>query len=130
MAARKENNRWRSVPEFGGWDHNAPGASNYSVVFTQARADRKQQKTDLTEFKKTSLGNEKELMEAVDKHHRHQKHRHHRHRHRHHHHHHHDHDHDHEHQHHHHQHHHQSPPGDDSVGPVSTFTHSFLSTKY
>ncbi|XP_050941071.1 uncharacterized protein LOC127149481 isoform X1 [Cucumis melo] len=106
MAARKENNRWRSVPEFGGWDHNAPGASNYSVVFTRARADRKQQKTDLTEFKKTSLGNERELMEAMDKSHCHQKHRHHRHRHHH----------EHQHRHHHHQHHHQPPP-DDSVGP-------------
>ncbi|CAK9314240.1 unnamed protein product [Citrullus colocynthis] len=107
MDPRTENNRRRSVPEFGGWDHNAPGASNYSVVFSQARANRKQQKTDLTEFKRTSLGNERELMASADKHHRQQKHHHHRHHHRH------------EHQHHrprHHQYHHQ-PPADDSVVP-------------
>lgn len=96
-----QNNRWRSVPEFGGWDHNAPGASNYSVVFSQARANRKQQKTDLTEFKRTSLGNERELMASADKHHRQQKHHHHCHHHRH--------EHQHQHRPRHHQHHHQPP---------------------
>ncbi|XP_038901152.1 lateral signaling target protein 2 homolog isoform X2 [Benincasa hispida] len=111
MAARTEKNRWRSVPEFGGWDHNAPGASNYSVVFTQARADRKQRKTDLTEFKRTSLGNERELMAATGKCHRHQKHHHHRH------HHHHEQQHQHQHQHRHHHHHRHQPPADDSVVP-------------
>lgn len=107
-----QNNRWRSVPEFGGWDHNAPGASNYSVVFTQARADRKQQKIDLTEFKKTSLGNEREFMSMADNHPHQQKHHrqrrpHHRH------------EHQHQHRHRHLQHHHQ-PSADDSVAPVST----------
>ncbi|XP_022152996.1 lateral signaling target protein 2 homolog [Momordica charantia] len=107
MDARKENG-WRSVPEFGGWDHNAPGASNYSVVFTQARANRKQQKTDLTEFKRSSLGNERELMAAAGHQ---QKHRH-QHRHRH--------EHQNQHRrHHHHQHHHQAA-ADDSIA-VSTF---------
>ncbi|KAG6605945.1 hypothetical protein SDJN02_02690, partial [Cucurbita argyrosperma subsp. argyrosperma] len=75
----EKNNRWKSVPEFGGWDHNAPGASNYSVVFSQARANRKQQKTDLTEFKRASLGNEREMMAMADKHLRQQNHHHHRH---------------------------------------------------
>ncbi|XP_020220189.1 NEDD8-specific protease 1 [Cajanus cajan] len=40
-----------SVPQFGGWDQNAPGATDYSVVFTQARANKKHQKTSMTEIK-------------------------------------------------------------------------------
>ncbi|KAK7276650.1 hypothetical protein RIF29_17794 [Crotalaria pallida] len=51
-----------TVPQFGGWDHNAPGASNYSMVFTQARENRKLMKTDLTEVKRKSLGNELDLL--------------------------------------------------------------------
>ncbi|XP_031114127.1 splicing factor, proline- and glutamine-rich-like [Ipomoea triloba] len=45
----------RSVPQFGGWDQKGGGGgsgggeegTNYTVVFTQARADRKQHKTEL-----------------------------------------------------------------------------------
>lgn len=52
-----------SVPQFGGWDQKAPGAAtDYSMVFTKARATKKQQKTDLTEVKRGSLGNERELL--------------------------------------------------------------------
>ena len=50
-----------SVPQFGGWDQKAPGPTNYSVVFSQARANKKHQKTDLTEVKRNSLGNEQEV---------------------------------------------------------------------
>lgn len=44
-----------SVPEFGGWDQKAPGTTDYSMVFTQARANKKQQKTNLTEIKADSV---------------------------------------------------------------------------
>ncbi|KAL2485504.1 RPM1-interacting protein 4 (RIN4) family protein [Abeliophyllum distichum] len=46
-------------PEFGGWDHQAGTNTNYSVVFSQARANRKQHKSDLTHY---SIGNEQELL--------------------------------------------------------------------
>ncbi|XP_040991092.1 uncharacterized protein LOC121238320 [Juglans microcarpa x Juglans regia] len=60
-----ENNGWMSVPQFGGWDHTAPGATDYSVVFSRARANRKQKKTDLTDFKRNSIGTERELINPV-----------------------------------------------------------------
>ncbi|KAI8525990.1 hypothetical protein RHMOL_Rhmol13G0273500 [Rhododendron molle] len=50
---------WNSVPEFGGWDRKTPGATDYSVVFSRARANKKQQKNDVNRH---SLGNEQELM--------------------------------------------------------------------
>lgn len=42
----------RSVPQFGAWDQKGGGGAggegtNYTVVFTQARADRKQNKSEL-----------------------------------------------------------------------------------
>ncbi|KAK4773563.1 hypothetical protein SAY87_028582 [Trapa incisa] len=54
-----ENHHWRSVPQFGGWDQEAPGSTDYSVLFAQARANRKQHKRN---FNRASLGCEKELM--------------------------------------------------------------------
>ncbi|XP_027329601.1 uncharacterized protein LOC113846008, partial [Abrus precatorius] len=53
-----------SVPQFGGWDQKAPGATDYSMVFTQARANKKNQKTDLTEIKRKSLGSEGDFVNA------------------------------------------------------------------
>ncbi|KAK9273671.1 hypothetical protein L1049_018481 [Liquidambar formosana] len=57
-----------SVPQFGGWDQKAPGATDYSMVFSRARANKKEQKKDFT---RSSIGNEKELM-AHQHHHHHQ----------------------------------------------------------
>ncbi|KAE9606277.1 hypothetical protein Lal_00025023 [Lupinus albus] len=51
-----------SVPQFGGWDQNAGGATDYSMVFTQARANKKHMKSDLTEVKRISLGNEHDFV--------------------------------------------------------------------
>ncbi|RVW36313.1 hypothetical protein CK203_040486 [Vitis vinifera] len=45
------------VPQFGGWDQKTGGATNYSMIFSQARANKKQQKADIN----NSLGNEREL---------------------------------------------------------------------
>lgn len=53
-----QKNGWMSVPQFGGWDHKAAGATDYSMVFSRARANRKQHKTDLSDFKRASLGHE------------------------------------------------------------------------
>ncbi|KAK7331733.1 hypothetical protein VNO80_28471 [Phaseolus coccineus] len=47
-----------SVPQFGGWDQSAPGATDYSMVFTQARANKKHQKTNITEIRPVILENE------------------------------------------------------------------------
>lgn len=46
------------VPQFGGWDQKGPGATDYSMVFARARAEKKQQKADI---KRCSLGNEQEI---------------------------------------------------------------------
>ncbi|KAL4203390.1 hypothetical protein AMTRI_Chr01g103750 [Amborella trichopoda] len=64
MDNRKEKDGWMSVPQFGGWEHKAGGAVDYSMVFTRARENRKQIKTDVN---RASIGNEEELMT----HHRH-----------------------------------------------------------
>ncbi|KAK4607445.1 hypothetical protein RGQ29_001332 [Quercus rubra] len=68
MSARKEKNGWLSVPEFGGWDKQAPASPNYSVVFSQARANRKHLKTDLSDLR-SNLENERELINANHDHH-------------------------------------------------------------
>ncbi|KAL7174392.1 hypothetical protein ACSBR2_033620 [Camellia fascicularis] len=47
-----------SVPQFGGWDHKV-GNTDYSMVFSQARANKKQNKND---FNRHSIGNEQELI--------------------------------------------------------------------
>lgn len=60
-----------SVPQFGAWDQKTMGATNYSMVFTQARANKKQQKTDLTEVKRSSVGTEEELVKAINHRHGH-----------------------------------------------------------
>uniref|UniRef100_A0A5B6YNY8 Putative RPM1-interacting protein 4 (RIN4) family protein n=1 Tax=Davidia involucrata TaxID=16924 RepID=A0A5B6YNY8_DAVIN len=59
MEHRKEKNGWMSVPEFGGWDRKTPGATDYSMVFSRARANKKQQKNEIT---RRSLGNEHEFI--------------------------------------------------------------------
>lgn len=61
-----QNHHWMSVPQFGGWDQEAPGSTDYSVVFAQARANRKQHKSNLN---RASLGCEKELIAASADHH-------------------------------------------------------------
>lgn len=51
---------WMAVPQFGGWDQKAGGGTpDYSMVFTRARANRKQQKIDVSS---SSLGHEKEFL--------------------------------------------------------------------
>lgn len=51
-----QKNAWMSVPQFGGWDHK--GATDYSMVFSRARANKKQQKNGVSELKRAHLGNE------------------------------------------------------------------------
>lgn len=57
-----QKNGGLSVPQFGAWDSKNPVPTNYSMVFTRARANRKQHKSDV---RHASLGNERELL-AVD----------------------------------------------------------------
>ena len=47
-----------SVPQFGGWDHKV-GDTDYSMVFSRARANKKQNKND---FNRHSIANEQELI--------------------------------------------------------------------
>ncbi|KAF3430946.1 hypothetical protein FNV43_RR25676 [Rhamnella rubrinervis] len=61
MDTRKEKNAaWMSVPQFGGWDHK--GATDYSMVFSRARANKKQQRNDVTELKRAKLGNGRDFL--------------------------------------------------------------------
>ncbi|XP_027932380.1 MOB kinase activator-like 2 [Vigna unguiculata] len=65
-----------SVPQFGGWDQNEAGAYDYSVVFTQARATKKHQKTNITEIKSINLGSEGGFSNSNDARHHHHHHHH------------------------------------------------------
>ncbi|XP_072976505.1 uncharacterized protein [Typha angustifolia] len=58
MANHDKRNGWMSVPQFGGWDQKT-GTPDYSLVFSQARAKRKQHKREMT---RASIGAEQELM--------------------------------------------------------------------
>ncbi|KAK7385895.1 hypothetical protein VNO78_31841 [Psophocarpus tetragonolobus] len=48
-----------SVPQFGGWDQNTSGVTYYTMVFNQARANKKHKKTYLTAIRRNSFGSEK-----------------------------------------------------------------------
>ncbi|AED92713.1 RIN4 pathogenic type III effector avirulence factor Avr cleavage site [Arabidopsis thaliana x Arabidopsis arenosa] len=74
MDKRRENAAWTPVPQFGGWDQKGPNdATNYSVVFSKARANRKQNKAGV---RHSSLGSEQELMVSVRRNHQQLHHRH------------------------------------------------------
>ncbi|ESR59552.1 AvrRpt-cleavage domain-containing protein [Citrus sinensis] len=60
MENRKEKNGLMTVPQFGAWDQKDPRATDYSMVFSRARANRKQQKADV----RRSYGNEQEILAA------------------------------------------------------------------
>lgn len=64
-----QNAGWTPVPQFGGWDQNGHDATNYSVVFSKARANRKQNKAGV---RHSSLGSEQELISNAHRHHHHQ----------------------------------------------------------
>ncbi|KAK7386153.1 hypothetical protein VNO78_26175 [Psophocarpus tetragonolobus] len=51
-----------SVPQFGAWDQNAAGTTDYTVMFTKARANKRQQKTNPTEIRRRSLGSERDFV--------------------------------------------------------------------
>lgn len=70
MAIYMQNAGWTPVPQFGGWDQKGIDATDYSVVFTKARANRKLNKADVSH----SLGSEQELMASARRHHHHQLH--------------------------------------------------------
>lgn len=55
----------KAVPQFGAWEQKGGESSNYSVVFSQARAHRKQAKTVIRPL---SLGNETDLVAQQNPH--------------------------------------------------------------
>ncbi|ESQ41960.1 hypothetical protein EUTSA_v10015114mg [Eutrema salsugineum] len=73
MEKRRENTGWTPVPQFGGWDQKGPDATNYSVVFSKARANRKLSKDN---ERHSSVGSEQELMASARRHHHQLHHRH------------------------------------------------------
>lgn len=58
-----------SVPQFGEWEQKTPSETNYSVVFSQARANRKKHKSDFThrsyDFEQDLLSREQEKSAKV-----------------------------------------------------------------
>lgn len=70
----QNNTGWNPVPQFGGWDQKGSDETNYSVVFSKARANRKLNKGGV---RHSSLGSEQELMASARRHHYHQQHLHH-----------------------------------------------------
>ncbi|RDY08648.1 Dihydropyrimidinase, partial [Mucuna pruriens] len=64
MERNEKRSPMMSVPQFGGWDQHAPGATDYSVMFTKARANKKHQKTNLTEIGSKGLENEGDFVNA------------------------------------------------------------------
>lgn len=69
-----QNAGWTPVPQFGGWDlKGSNDATNYSVVFSKARANRKQNKAGV---RHSSLGSEQELMASARRQHQQLHHRH------------------------------------------------------
>ncbi|BAT86891.1 hypothetical protein VIGAN_05022000 [Vigna angularis var. angularis] len=74
LAMEQKNTTVMSVPQFGGWDQNE-GAYDYSVVFNQARATKKHQKTNITEIKSINLENEEAFSSSSNsRHHHHHRH--------------------------------------------------------
>ncbi|KAL9267216.1 hypothetical protein AKJ16_DCAP17279 [Drosera capensis] len=61
----RENHAWTPIPEFGKWDQKSGGNPNYSVVFSQARANRKQAKNDMNRL---SLGCHEDLIAHTKRH--------------------------------------------------------------
>ncbi|KAF5185666.1 RPM1-interacting protein 4 (RIN4) family protein [Thalictrum thalictroides] len=59
MENRREKPVFTSVPQFGGWEQQAGGNTNYSMVFNQARVNRREVKKDI---RRSSIGNEQELI--------------------------------------------------------------------
>ncbi|PIA53821.1 hypothetical protein AQUCO_00900423v1 [Aquilegia coerulea] len=62
MENRREKPVFMSVPQFGGWEQQAGGNTNYSMVFNQARVNRREVKRDI---RRSSIGNEQELIVQV-----------------------------------------------------------------
>ncbi|QHO05547.1 uncharacterized protein DS421_14g447190 [Arachis hypogaea] len=59
MERREKKAVKATVPNFGAWEKKAVGApTDYSMVFGQVREKKKNQKTDLSEVRRLSLGNE------------------------------------------------------------------------
>ncbi|KAF6155392.1 hypothetical protein GIB67_019918 [Kingdonia uniflora] len=56
---KPKKNGWMSVPQFGGWEHKAGGNTDYSMVFSRARANRKQVKVDVNRY---NIENKQELI--------------------------------------------------------------------
>lgn len=56
---KMQNKKWKAVPQFGAWEQKGNTSPNYSMVFGQARAHRKQVKNDVRHL---SLGDETELI--------------------------------------------------------------------
>ncbi|XP_058108918.1 uncharacterized protein LOC131251953 [Magnolia sinica] len=57
MDQRRESNGLMSVPQFGGWDQKVGDATDYSMIFSRARENKKQRKK--TDFN-PSNGNEEQ----------------------------------------------------------------------
>ncbi|KAG9155676.1 hypothetical protein Leryth_003963 [Lithospermum erythrorhizon] len=56
----QNDNNWKSVPQFGKWENKAGNDTNYSMMFSAARENRKQNKKQI--IAPNSIGSERELL--------------------------------------------------------------------
>ncbi|KAK9157385.1 hypothetical protein Scep_003959 [Stephania cephalantha] len=57
----EKNAGWISVPQFGGWDKKPGGVTDYSMIFSRARANKKQGAIRI-EIDPPNLRHEEELL--------------------------------------------------------------------
>jgi hypothetical protein len=58
-----------SVPQFGGWENKPKGVpTDYSMVFNQARENKKNHKTDVLEVRRLSVGNDQRVASNTTNH--------------------------------------------------------------
>lgn len=58
-----------SVPQFGGWEDKPKGVpTDYSMVFNQARENKKNHKPDFSEFKHLNVGNDQRVASNTTNH--------------------------------------------------------------
>ncbi|XP_057479260.1 uncharacterized protein LOC130766640 [Actinidia eriantha] len=72
MEKHKEKSGMRAVPKFGGWDRKVPGATDYSMVFSQVRANRKQTRYSLRSEHELMIKQQQQQQQQQQKHHHHQ----------------------------------------------------------
>ncbi|WJX38001.1 hypothetical protein P8452_25707 [Trifolium repens] len=69
MERREKRSYKTSVPQFEGWENKPKGVpTDYSMVFNQARENKKNHKTDVLEVRRLSVGNDQRVASNTTNH--------------------------------------------------------------